>query len=249
MKMRLPSYLQSQEVSQSATEMHCDELLRYAQRRLRATPRSKPTFQLYENPLRVILPCSRFSIVLLHTRYVHESVVSDESDHEMHQHENEHGIPRLSFGEDPKIGQPQSYRHENCRSKEEPPRDRGHTGNDRPGHAGNEHADHSQRCVVREPKVHETPGRWEHAGADRNQNRIAKQRGDNRDCRSDAKAKSRRLLVASGKVDPSDPEDRSSELPPICDRGTRKCTGELRFEHSPILSGCPNKEVAPFLRF
>ena len=77
-------------------------------------------------------------------RQVDEQVVGDQRDGQVHDEQEGHGVGGLSGLQDVDVGQPQHQRHRDRHPREQPARLGADPGDDRPGQAGDHHADDGQ---------------------------------------------------------------------------------------------------------
>src|SRR5580693_6138898 len=131
-------------------------------------------------------PANRLHTMIMQTashpegRDAHQGVVGDERDRQVHDEQEPDRLAGLPAGQDVDVGQPEHQRDEDGHAEEHPPRLRGDTRGDRPGDAGDDHADHRQLGVIGELEVRVPLGAGKDGLGDDDEDRVGKQRTDDR---------------------------------------------------------------------
>jgi DME family drug/metabolite transporter len=106
---------------------------------------------------------------------VDEAAVRDHGDGQVHQEEDGDRPGRLSEHEDVHVREPQDQGHRHGHAQEEPAGRGANPGDDGPGHAGDNHADHRQLGVVGKLEVRVAPRGGEDGLSDDDQERVGGQ--------------------------------------------------------------------------
>jgi len=131
---------------------------------------------------------------------MHQQVVGDQGDRDVHEHEHGDPLGRLAHVQDVEVGQQQDQGHQDGQAEEQPPRRRADPRHDRPGHARDDHAGHGQLGIVGELEVREIPGAGENGFADDDQDGVGRQRSGDRGGRRQQDPPGGRLAVRRGEV-------------------------------------------------
>ena len=104
--------------------------------------------------------------------HVHQAVVGDHGDGQVHDEQDADRPGRLPEHEDVDVGQPEDERDRHGHAQEEPAGIGADPGDDRPGRARDHHPDHGQLRVVGELEVRIPPGGGEDSLPDDDQERV-----------------------------------------------------------------------------